>query len=885
MILRWVRSPALVALAFSIVVAIAAIAAIEQQIQTKVSSALDENSRGLYDILLTPSGKDFGASDTRGFVDGNYLTAAGEGGITLAQLDQVRGFSDTEVAAPIGIVGGLRSLALTPSIYLRDDPAAGITALPSSITAGIATSTLEEYGPTGWRPIWRSTGAFAVPQRSVADVQDLSSSKAAGAPSSFTPQITNLDFEVPLGTLPSFAATVIAVDPTAEKKLLGKQGDFLKPLLGLPTDRIPTKSNTLWSKLVDESKFLVEQTAIQSAEQSDTRSGPAVPLLVNNGSPAKLRITVDLKQDRSVTEIPSSSAQLQSDVSKDVLNNWAHLQQDVSDLAVPYSSPDLTVFPPGSALPAGDSIGSFYQSAPQLVPFLFGRPTYTPAESSSTGTKVQFEVVPKTVTGPDGLPEGTLPSDQGLDQTTGQTRSYRTATDTSGAGFQGSLPAPIATFSGAKVRYGDPSSTAYVPPGIFDHSQTRAIKVSGLDEGASLSPNLTNLDFITAQPGAITDLKGGEVLRGSTPIDAVRVRVRGSGFSAGERLRILHVAEQATQIGLTATVVSGSSPQAVAIYVPKYFVDGQSRDKDLGWVRQDWTTLGASVTVKSAVTVQQSQLVWFSGLALVLALLSSAVLLGRRNAHRARVLLSLGWTPARTLRYLSSDGLPGVILAVAVGSAAIAVVNQEKLLIAGFVVSLVIALAAASLLAATVALRSSEGGRGLFRSRHLVGQSTLALRQVLSHPGISGAQVFGLLVIGLSSLFTVIAVSVGTENFGATRLAALTIDLSSGLSIALGAAGAVAALVVAVLGRRVEMRRRSADTAVFRSLGISGSTVAAVHVTETLIVGATAVVLTIAISVGAVVLLGLSTPLAWIPSATILISIAAVSLLGRAQLR
>ncbi|MCL6449984.1 MAG: hypothetical protein K6T75_01630 [Acetobacteraceae bacterium] len=128
-------------------------------------------------------------------------------------------------------------------------------------------------------------------------------------------------------------------------------------------------------------------------------------------------------------------------------------------------------------------------------------------------------------------------------------------------------------------------------------------------------------------PGAhgLTTLEAARLLKGGAPIDAIRVRVKGSGpYDAALEQRVRRVAEQiAISSGLRVDIVAGASPREAALVVP-----GFGGVAPLGSARCQLTSLGAAAQIRST----------FEWLALALAIAFAGAAAGF-CANRGRLLL------------------------------------------------------------------------------------------------------------------------------------------------------------------------------------------------------------------------------------------------------
>src|SRR3712207_1607477 len=92
--------------------------------QVRTTGTVEANFRGAYDVLVRPRGSRPGPEEQRGLVRPDHLLGV-FGGITMAQLERVRGVANVEVAAPIAMLG-YSEVEVEQEIDLTDvlDPAA-----------------------------------------------------------------------------------------------------------------------------------------------------------------------------------------------------------------------------------------------------------------------------------------------------------------------------------------------------------------------------------------------------------------------------------------------------------------------------------------------------------------------------------------------------------------------------------------------------------------------------------------------------------------------------------------------------------------------------------------------------------------------------------------
>lgn len=822
----------------TVVVALIATAFLGTGLEARTVSVLDENWRGAYDVLVTQAGEDFGGGATGGLVDGNFVSTAGVDGISLEQLDAIRGLDGVEVAAPIGMVGLQRGLSLTPQLYIPDDVERGITGLGRDPELVRITSELIRETGTGEQLVWRSVGAVVTAQQAASasgSGTDVTTDPASGArfgwPGAFSPMVTNQSQQIQLGSLPEFGSTIVAVDPVAEQALLGEAGHFLEPLVALPAERQAGQLGSGWvERHVDRDRYTIQWFDVHSATNDPQRQRrPVVPMVVNEAVVAQTRLEVRLdRADEPPTTIPDSPEAVRDLVEAASFDDWETVTRDVSDVVVPFSTPDLILLWPGSQLPDGESGGSFSLPASTLTPQLIGRPSYEAVSSEQApGEAPSFRVEPREIVGPDGQEPpppsaGPFVSDDGYDEWgtdlgVGLQRAYRQLGEVDAPGFEAALPAPVGEFDSDSLDLGM-DEVSYVPFGSYDPAITTLIDLPGQPR---VAPGLTGLDFVTGPPGAITDLEGAATLRGSPPIDAVRVRVAGiDSYTPDARKRVAEVAEAVTALGLAATVVAGSSPQPVAIFVP----DRDDQGSDLGWVEQQWTTLGAAAVVESTLTDLQRLLVLIALASATAGLLSSSVLAGRQRHLAVALLRTVGWTERQLCGRLLIQQLP-LLVAVAAGVAIAAAISPGG----GLMVATAATGTLAALLAVAAATWSSLSGQRSASPRRRAGSGfasvgRLAVRLTFAQPVALGCKLAGLIVLAACVLAAGSSVLAAREAVGETRLAGLALDRTAVATMMLALAGTSAAAVLLMLGFQADRGRQLHDLATMRRLGFTEPT-------------------------------------------------------------
>lgn len=796
---------------------------------------VDANWRGSYDILVRPMGARSGLEQTGGLVEPNFLGFTGHGGISLRQLAAIRGLPSVALAAPVSFVGYLTYLGSNPVVSLGTRPTA-------AALYEITVTTTSDDG-TGPRLLQRQTGRVLI--RPGPDcgtcVSDLGATAGDG-------------LALSVG-LPSLAVPVLAVDPDAERELLGAPGAFLAAFDRI-ANRGDLRADTIDPRLIAPG-FDIARTTIWSVNDPSfpdptAKKRPIVPLLVSS------RVYSDLKVQLSVVQLGRPLASGGSDA-KPVSEQLAEAQAaagsgrtpigtstlDLGSTLRPFQETSVIVPWPGTEVSDNTPMRARWFGS--LVTRLAARPSYEPRRGFR-GADVTLEILPVgmvgaddspvTPAGPDTSPSGAV----GATVEVGPLPAYRVFKDYDLAvgavkAIEGSpadspfFYAPIGTFDPSGLDLSSNPLT-YVPLGAYHPPDTTLVAdPSGRPvTPRKIRPTFSQAGLVTPPPLAITDMEAAALLRGSQPIDAIRVRVAGlTNFDSAARETVESVAAQIARMGLDVDIVAGSSPQDVDIYVPSYFT-GQTPPADLGWVSQQWTTLGAAERVERTFGALNTGLTWLAIVsASVFAFGLQAIDTGRRRREVA-ILAAIGWSRPMILRWIAAEAL--------VGAGAIAGLALAGWLLGG---RLTLALAAggtlsliwlvAALLGAAWAVRhsgpvqvqSGETAVGLRPDRLLrvTGLGSFALRSLVSLPARTATEVCGLGIAAAAVAMSAGEILGAAAAGGPTLLAgALAADLAP-IQLALLVTSSAAALVFAVAALESRHDETARERRVLRSAGWS----------------------------------------------------------------
>lgn len=817
-------------------VAVSASTILSNASTSSVDVVIDRNWRGAYDILVTPPDADFGGAVTSGLVDANFVATSQGQRIGLDQLAAVREIDGVELAAPIGMVGVLRNISNTPLLRFVDDPVSVDTDVPAGGTILSLTSSVMLRTPEGAQELSRASGVVYLSRRDTAAVEDPIAAaeagpSALGTPAGFLPLWDDTGYTVPLGGVPAFGSGVVAVDPVAERELLGGAA-FLEPLAGLSDEREAASSAVQGEVVpqIDRDRFLVQAAMIeQAAADATTAATPVVPMLVNEDR-GQSSLTIEVRVDEHATsDSEVTDGTLAGLAASLPVVRTANVSIPADGALVPFSTARLVGTLPGRSVPSDVLFG--YLPASDLQAALIGRPQYT-SSSTAVGGRPTFVVSPLGLVGADGL--STPAAGVGFDPTVGLTQSYRSFSPLATGGV--GLPAPIGTFTMADLHI-DSTAVSYVPLGAYDPARTTLERTpDGGSAETPVTPSLSGLDFITGSPGAITDLAGGRVLTGTSPIDAIRVRVAGiTGYDDSGTERVARVAADIARLGLTATVVAGSSQQPVSIYVPDRVVDAEGVTTDLGWVRQDWTTLGAAASVVSAMTRARWVLVVLALATAAGGAVLSAISAGRSSRQFVATTRQIGWTDLTIRRRLLAADAAVIVPAAAACLTVAAWPGADPLQRVAGAVGLG-ALTGAAVTRVLVAT-SAPWVRTRRASTLLGGPRDLAWQR-LRRSGADGlAQVAGYTLIGASATAAFATLAATRDRVGATRLALTVWDAAAVASVSLGVVGVVVGILMVVDSRRTIAAARAREHALLATIGVREGVLAHADGLETAVTG------------------------------------------------
>ncbi len=920
---RFIRSRVLLLTASILIVAMCLSVLVQGQSQAALNRTVDQNSRGLYDILVQAK-----ADDNGGLMQPEIAT--GQGGIGFDQLDSIRGLAGTSVAAPISLVSrvsqNLESPRLDATDYLGYNAGLAGTAGDPSATdpakwpaaESVLSDTPKKYRLTASavssdghseQTLFKTTAEGSVGKAKLVEeeVAGGKNVRIAGpdgetgikfpAPAGGSEHnLFNLSVSLPLA--PQVTESVVAVDPVSERALLGGAGDFLAPLEkappadarnagaigrhfeslftnGISMEQLKEGPDFLGVKLKYWAPLMTQYQQAKRAGQL-TADSQAIPLIVRSGT------ALDLKYSVKIEEIDDAG-----NVTKDVGTVTRSLDKDY--LPFVSKSPFALAWPGSKDLSKllGDT-GSFgqglYNPATWSTDFA-AAPTYKDGKTAGNGA-VDKSAVPGDWVTVNRLPEkgaNDAPVDQ-TQRTPVDERSYRENLAT------GKKPAtPLAmvygTFDPAKVQEaaGDVNR---LPLGGYDPTPMTLVKdAEGKDTGATtLKPSLSGTGLVSQSAGAITDYYGLAAARGyaknASVIDAVRVRAKVGGSWKQAQPEVEKLANQIRDMGLQATVVAGSAREDASIFVPGYSKDDAGKESPLGTVQQSWVRQDAADAVSGSLTGTNLTLLFLTLCGAALLTGASTVSYVRKRRREAGTLRAMGWTQRKIRSWVLAEfgvgaallALAGIILSLVSWNPATAVVSASVL---------VLYCGAAFFAAQQLRHREVIDQEPQHDERLIPVDSplTFASRQLSTNKFNTGSLavavgVFGAAVGGLAALLIDIPRAAGASAL--SGLAAASIALPS---IILGVSGVAVGLLLTMVTGRFELGAKRQYLGILQAMGWNPDMLGQVRFFENAMVGAIALPLGVIGALGIGLLLapyaalwagiaGLVAVLCWIPIAT-----------------
>ncbi|WP_368497603.1 hypothetical protein [Herbiconiux sp. A18JL235] len=834
-----------------------------------LQQTLDANWRGDYDILVTAAGASPLVEGGETLLPPSAVTDASLGHLSDVEVARVQGLEGVEVAAPIGEISttttgvskvtltipldgsadGPRAYRATTSLLLDD----GITeprtvrgsvdfVVDQSAWTGFPTDADTDTGAGGGNRIRvvTSTGevGYGLETDVAANIDYIYGD--AGAADGLPPGQGVVALTLPVEAVQT--AHLVLVDPVEEKKLLGASGSVMDPLIatsqliGRTADHFFSAANppapgddllTLFDKGVASQPMPVLTRTVE--HPSSTLSVELAALDTPEGVAAQALqgITDDGGGVRGVDLSHVSAAPAGSPTTI--------YTGDPGDALSPLSFAAVDIGWPGFTLPPQPSYASYPLFRLAGSPILssiapeaasVARPTVIAADDPDARPTVELTA--------SGVDDGELLF---------TTLSPIPSVEAAGLGPSETATWPVGSFTPEELQ---PAGAGLGRVGLgYDVADPLALDASG-SPAAAVPASWSGLGLNVSGALGVADLENAQYLNVDEPVSSIRVRVAGvAGYTPEAQARILDVAARIRALGLTATVVAGSSFETVPVTLrapegavgatgsggavvasgsggaPTAASAASAGGAPAPVVALEYSRLGAAASAADGVSATDLALV-------VMAMVAGAALLvtvqlGSVAARRGDtvVLRQIGWPRARIRRWLVAEEAVALVVLAALAAAALllSAVPEVTLPLA------VLAVAASAAISAVLVLRGSRpeapprvGGRAAARPRPTT-PDALGVRLASARRSSTTTLALGFALLFLATATAVVVVRLGGQAAGATRLgrfASASALLPQGVLITVTLVSACALILVV---RRLGLARRHTETDALRAMG------------------------------------------------------------------
>ena len=697
---------------------------------SQLQGLLDENWRGLYDLIVTAPGTE---AELAGLIGPSALDSL-ETRMTLADLDAVRGVEGVEVAAPLG--------AITVGV---ENPSNRLL-LAAPITPGDTTEERQGYRLTltfttddglGERVVSESRVGVSFDDADLPTQTPMTAEEVAGmgdvtcyedgvaytepspdAPGCFMNVRIPLEIVGPrnlgggsetmadghvfaaVNAVPVQPPTITLVDPAAESALLGDAAAFLQPLadLGHEDQSFETLSEHFAAAPNDRTGHIQHRFAEYQDYLNDI-TGPDGELLLEHESmhfdwgvkpvfpiitsaPQQGTMQLSLTIESGFDPAGDDPRDLPREVFDGEGGTLVHeATLDASGLLDPFGTDALVVQLHGDTPP--EALPELMTPQPIIRPSGWTVSGALPFVAQGDGVAISAEeyLEPQLEWDHAGIEAfSPLADGTGLGSEAMFKRIVDQFTDQAYSADGMALIVPVADFDAGAIVIDD-SSLGYAPLGSFDTVDTVLIAdAEGNPAGqVELVPPTTGFGLTAPVPTVVGDIGRASLLEIEDPISSIRVRVAGieGGYSPQNIQRVTEVGQRLVDAGFTVTMAAGSSRQDVPIQVggwafgidPAQFTANPAAVQtvgSLGTVEQRWPSIGAAQRVEAAVATSTVAVL---ALAIGAAtLLFGVVQLAGIGPRRrdAALLARLGWRRSRIRRRFAAED------AVALGTLAVA---------------------------------------------------------------------------------------------------------------------------------------------------------------------------------------------------------------------
>src|SRR5579875_928778 len=641
------------------------LSATTQTTVVRTNQLISQNWRPSYDLVVLPPQAHLPST---GVIPNDFLEGY-DGGISLAQYQQIKHLPGIAVAAPIAFVGYVQ-MPVPKVVFSTQALPNGFYQLNWTLTAFNGQRQVVENNEHNY--IYHLSDCDTNPDPlSLAVIADTLNKKGIllDCTSSTVPvsQFSTVD----TGTF-----LLAAIDPTEEDQLLHLDKSITSGRMLTPQDDIHPDPNLDISRI-----GICQNPPPQLPPSACWLPNLDIPVLFQTQLPGQITL------HGSFARLATGSLSPQTVAERGGAAFLAHQmpQQIMFDGEVPLVQNDPQRFSVHQLVWDGQSwqpYGSGGDPTSASLKFLYAASglTYQPITAPAGQTGPAYTLVPSGIQGPEAAFRTLDPLH--IAEVSRPTEPYYG----DDAYF---LPSAFYFFNPVGTVNGGSLGTEFSNPlnWLPENTYTSPPTVLRYDaEGqpvtpANLLPTTNHAGFLLQPPLALTTLSAAAQLRGNNIISAIRVRVSGvdaANPSSWQRVQqVAALIEQRTHLHVLVTL--GSSPKPTLVYVPgvKPGEFGATQQiAPVGWVEERWIAVGASILYLTQIGTTQLLLLG----AVLLVCLSylfvafSALLAAQRREFA--ILSALGWPPWQPVRLLLAQavllglggGIGGLLVALLVAT-------------------------------------------------------------------------------------------------------------------------------------------------------------------------------------------------------------------------
>ncbi|WP_407271954.1 FtsX-like permease family protein [Radiobacillus sp. PE A8.2] len=477
----------------------------------KVQSAIEDHARGTYDILVRPKGAANQVEQKLGLVEENYL-AVGNGGISIAEWNEIKRIADVDVAAPIASLGYFTGKSKTFSIW---NPTESVRVNNHFYT----TNGVNRYNikTVSAAMIEREPGLF--------------DKMAEGRNKNYMQPGVN-----PAFLFPNTYHLLVGIDPESEEKLTNISFDQLN--VELSTRQLEKLSFAGDAPIIKVLKFKDAQVPLFVNIDYDT-------IEVTSEQLSEIREELDIELDEPFfLGSTEATRQVLANIQSYPASEEKTYHYNFSNYIEPFSYDFIYVNKEEQIIVDKEQGGWSNQGETSM----FYQTSEIPYEIDPSRNRLAVTI--------QGVHEG-VPT-------------YREVTER-GVTFTestGELPFVLETV-GDYTMVDRQKEIASSPLGIYQlRNPTLVENEQGKITDIEMTPTITPGSFVPSPAQGVVLLEDTEIIKGEKPIDAIRVRVAGiDGYTIKTADKVKQVAGEIAKLGYQVDIVAGASPQYLEVEV------------------------------------------------------------------------------------------------------------------------------------------------------------------------------------------------------------------------------------------------------------------------------------------------------------------------------